>query len=158
MNVYTGLEASLGQFLKFGGVVVLATQASCALALMVASFSANALLTLALRKWQSARTRLGWRRLSISTTAHNSTNSQLRTVPAFITPMVLFSGFLYDTAALPPYLAWLPKVSIVNYGFSAMVREWGLGSGVWMWHQSRHHTLVSPNPNPQIHKHKHKNR
>jgi hypothetical protein len=35
--------------------------------------------------------------------------------------MVLFSGFLYDTATLPGYLSWLPKVSIVNYGFAALV-------------------------------------
>lgn len=36
--------------------------------------------------------------------------------------MVLFSGFLYDTATLPPYLAWLPRVSIVSYAFSSLVR------------------------------------
>jgi hypothetical protein len=42
-------------------------------------------------------------------------------LPAFITPMVLFSGFLYDTATLPSYLAWLPKISIVNYGFAALM-------------------------------------
>lgn len=47
----TGLEPGWDEFLKFGGVVVLATQAACALALMVASFSANALLTLALRAY-----------------------------------------------------------------------------------------------------------
>jgi hypothetical protein len=55
-------------------------------------------------------------------------------VPAFITPMVLFSGFLYDTATLPPYLAWLPKASIVNYGFSALVRaRLGLGFSAVSW-------------------------
>ena len=86
----TGLEPSLLAFLQFAGVVVLATQASCAMALMVASLSANPMLTLGI-------------------------------LPAFITPMVLFSGFLYDTATLPFYLAWLPKVSIINYGFAALV-------------------------------------
>jgi len=86
----TGLIASVWAFVSFAGVVVLATQASCAMALMVGSLSANPMLTLGI-------------------------------LPAFITPMVLFSGFLYDTATLPGYLAWLPRVSIVNYGFAALV-------------------------------------
>jgi len=86
----TGLIASLESFVAFAGVVALVTQASCAMALMVGSLSANPMLTLGI-------------------------------LPAFITPMVLFSGFLYDTATLPGYLAWLPKVSIVNYGFAALV-------------------------------------
>ena len=86
----TGLIASVGSFVAFAGVVALVTQASCAMALMVGSLSANPMLTLGI-------------------------------LPAFITPMVLFSGFLYDTATLPGYLSWLPKVSIVNYGFAALV-------------------------------------
>lgn len=105
------------------------------MALMVASFSANALLTLALRECLGLPC-LGLAGLALPvypwvlcldsyfdphpTTSH--THAHAPAVPAFITPMVLFSGFLYDTATLPPYLAWLPKVSIVNYGFSAMVR------------------------------------
>jgi len=86
----TGLTPSLAAFLQFAGVVALTTQASCAMALMVGSLSANPMLTLGI-------------------------------LPAFITPMVLFSGFLYDTATLPSYLAWLPKISIVNYGFAALI-------------------------------------
>lgn len=86
----TGLKPTVGDFVQFAGVVVLTTQASCALALMVSCLSASPVVSLAL-------------------------------LPAFITPMVLFSGFLYDTAHLPSYLAWLPKVSIVNYGFASLV-------------------------------------
>lgn len=87
-RTHTGLEASLGQFLKFSGVVVLATQASCALALMVASFSANALLTLALRKsrrgflTESAQRNhfhrdLTRRILHITITTHNTTSPRV---------------------------------------------------------------------------------
>lgn len=60
--------------------------------------------------------------------------------------MVLFSGFLYDTAALPQYLAWLPKVSIVNYGFSAMVSPCVVVVWRWWYHGVIHHTLIPPHP------------
>ena len=85
-----GFEGTFLTFIKFTGIVILTCQASCAMALMVSSAFANAILGMAV-------------------------------LPALITPMVLFSGLLYDTASLPSYLAWAPKVSIVNYGFSSMV-------------------------------------
>ena len=35
--------------------------------------------------------------------------------------MIMFSGILYQTSLVPPYLEWLEKFSIVNYGFSALM-------------------------------------
>lgn len=43
------------------------------------------------------------------------------TVPAMSTPMILFSGLLYQRGTVPSWLAWIESVSIVNYGFSAML-------------------------------------
>lgn len=37
------------------------------------------------------------------------------------TPMILFSGLLYQRGTVPSWLAWIESVSIVNYGFSAML-------------------------------------
>jgi hypothetical protein len=42
-------------------------------------------------------------------------------VPAFTMPMIMFSGLLYKRDSVPPYLAWLENVSIVNYSFSALL-------------------------------------
>lgn len=35
--------------------------------------------------------------------------------------MILFSGLLYQRGTAPAYLAWIEKISIVNYTFSAML-------------------------------------
>lgn len=35
--------------------------------------------------------------------------------------MILFSGLLYDRNLVPMWLRWLEKVSIVNYGFAALI-------------------------------------
>jgi ABC-type multidrug transport system permease subunit len=48
-------------------------------------------------------------------------------VPAFTMPMIMFSGLLYKRDSAPPYLAWMEKISIVNYTFSALlVQQVGL--------------------------------
>jgi hypothetical protein len=38
-------------------------------------------------------------------------------------PMIMFSGLLYKRESVPPYLAWMEKISIVNYSFSALLVE-----------------------------------
>lgn len=35
--------------------------------------------------------------------------------------MILFSGLLYDRQLVPLWLKWLEYVSIVNYGFAALI-------------------------------------
>lgn len=35
--------------------------------------------------------------------------------------MVMFSGMLYQRSSLPPLLSWCESLSIVNYGFSALL-------------------------------------
>jgi len=35
--------------------------------------------------------------------------------------MILFSGLLYQRDSVPPYLSWIQYVSLVNYGFSALL-------------------------------------
>jgi ABC-type multidrug transport system permease subunit len=42
-------------------------------------------------------------------------------VPMFITPMILFSGMLYERNSVPNGLAWLQDLSIVNYGFATLI-------------------------------------
>lgn len=37
------------------------------------------------------------------------------------TPMVVFSGVLYQRSAVPSYLTWLHSLSITNYGFQALI-------------------------------------
>jgi hypothetical protein len=37
------------------------------------------------------------------------------------TPMVVFSGALYQRSAVPSYLTWLHDISITNYGFQALI-------------------------------------
>jgi hypothetical protein len=44
-------------------------------------------------------------------------------VPAVTMPMIMFSGLLYQRDSVPSYLAWLEKISIVNYTFSALLVE-----------------------------------
>lgn len=45
----------------------------------------------------------------------------LSLLPGVITPMILFSGLLYQRDTVPSWLSWIQSVSIVNYGFSAIV-------------------------------------
>jgi hypothetical protein len=37
------------------------------------------------------------------------------------TPMIMFSGLLYQRNTIAPWLEWLEQLSLVNYGFSALV-------------------------------------
>jgi hypothetical protein len=61
-------------------------------------------------------------------------------VPVVLTPMIMFSGILYERGSLPMYLSWLENLSIVNYGFSALlsmqVRD--------LVRLARVHSVVSP--------------
>jgi ABC-type multidrug transport system permease subunit len=42
-------------------------------------------------------------------------------VPVVMTPMIMFSGILYERGSLPWYFSWLENLSVVNYGFSALM-------------------------------------
>lgn len=42
-------------------------------------------------------------------------------MPGITAPMILFSGLLYDRQLVPLWLKWLEYVSIVNYGFAALI-------------------------------------
>jgi hypothetical protein len=37
--------------------------------------------------------------------------------------MVMFSGLLYDRAATPAWLAWIEKISLVNYANNALLSQ-----------------------------------
>jgi hypothetical protein len=42
-------------------------------------------------------------------------------LPGIVTPMILFSGLLYERNTVPVWLAWIQNFSIVNYGLSAFM-------------------------------------
>lgn len=42
-------------------------------------------------------------------------------VPVLVTPMVLFSGLLYDRTTVSPWLRWIQDTSLVNYTYTALV-------------------------------------
>ncbi len=44
-------------------------------------------------------------------------------LPAFVAPMIMFSGVLYQKSTVPVWLAWLHHISLVNYSFSALMAE-----------------------------------
>jgi ATP-binding cassette, subfamily G (WHITE), eye pigment precursor transporter len=41
--------------------------------------------------------------------------------PIVDTPMILFSGMLYERSRVPLFLQWMQYVSVVNYGFAALI-------------------------------------
>ena len=44
-------------------------------------------------------------------------------LPAFVAPMIMFSGVLYQKSTVPAWLGWMQHVSLVNYSFSALMAE-----------------------------------
>ncbi len=42
-------------------------------------------------------------------------------MPLLITPMILFSGMLYERSSVPRGLRWIQSLSVMNYGFAALV-------------------------------------
>ena len=44
-------------------------------------------------------------------------------LPAFVAPMIMFSGVLYQKSTVPAWLGWMHHVSLVNYSFSALMAE-----------------------------------
>lgn len=42
-------------------------------------------------------------------------------VPVLITPMILFSGMLYERQSVRPYLRWMQDLSLVNYSYATYV-------------------------------------
>ena len=44
-------------------------------------------------------------------------------LPLIITPMILFSGLLYERRAVPPGLQWVEDISVINYGYALLVRS-----------------------------------
>jgi hypothetical protein len=45
----------------------------------------------------------------------------LAITPIIDTPMILFSGMLYERARVPIFLQWMQYVSVVNFGFAALI-------------------------------------
>lgn len=45
----------------------------------------------------------------------------LAITPVLATPMILFSGMLYERNRVPMFLSWLQYTSVVNFGFGALV-------------------------------------
>lgn len=45
----------------------------------------------------------------------------LSILPLIITPMILFSGMLYERHSVPPSLEWIQDISIMNYGFALLI-------------------------------------
>lgn len=45
----------------------------------------------------------------------------LSILPLLITPMILFSGMLYERSSVPRGLRWIQDISIMNYGFNALI-------------------------------------
>jgi ABC-type multidrug transport system permease subunit len=45
----------------------------------------------------------------------------LSILPLLTTPMILFSGMLYERNSVPHSLKWIQDLSIVNYGFALLV-------------------------------------
>ncbi len=37
--------------------------------------------------------------------------------------MVMFSGLLYERSSVPPWLAWIEKVSLVNYANNSLLSQ-----------------------------------
>lgn len=44
-------------------------------------------------------------------------------LPAFVAPMIMFSGVLYQKSTVPVWLSWMHHVSLINYSFSALMAE-----------------------------------
>jgi hypothetical protein len=44
-------------------------------------------------------------------------------VPAFTTPMLMFSGLLYERSSIPTWLKWIEDISLVNYAFDALLAQ-----------------------------------
>lgn len=45
----------------------------------------------------------------------------LSILPLFITPMILFSGMLYERYSVPAGLQWIQDISVINYSFGLLV-------------------------------------
>ncbi|GAB5032116.1 abc subfamily abcg [Nannochloropsis oceanica] len=45
----------------------------------------------------------------------------LSILPLFITPMILFSGMLYERHSVPAGLQWIQEISVINYSFGLLV-------------------------------------
>ena len=44
-------------------------------------------------------------------------------LPSTHSPMIMFSGLLIQRDSVPVYLAWMEKISIVNYAFDALMSQ-----------------------------------
>jgi ABC-type multidrug transport system permease subunit len=44
-------------------------------------------------------------------------------VPGFVAPMIMFSGILYERQSVPVWLAWLERISLVNYAFGSLLAQ-----------------------------------
>lgn len=59
----------------------------------------------------------------------------LAITPVLATPMILFSGMLYERASVPLFLQWIQHISVINYGFAALVINEcnSIGDGPMRW-------------------------
>ncbi len=59
----------------------------------------------------------------------------LAITPVLATPMILFSGMLYERASVPMFLQWIQHISVINYGFAALVINEcnSIGDGPMRW-------------------------
>jgi len=48
-------------------------------------------------------------------------SSSYHTAPLMLTPMILFSGFLYERTTVNTGLSWLQDLSLANYSFSLLI-------------------------------------
>jgi len=47
----------------------------------------------------------------------------LAVIPVFIMPLMIFSGFMVNTASLPVWLQWVPYISPIKYAFTGLVKN-----------------------------------
>ena len=44
-------------------------------------------------------------------------------LPSILRPMIMFSGLLIQRDSVPVWLAWIEKISIVNYAFDTLMSQ-----------------------------------
>lgn len=142
----TGLAAE--GFGKFLLIFLLMNHSAQSMGYLASSFSANPIVGMSIRTCPLVLLASVWvrgwmlkasRPPTLTTPPPpppNTTNTlKNNTVPLLITPMILFSGMLYERNSVPAGLEWLQGISLVNYGYALMVINqaqyvaWHVGGG-----------------------------
>ena len=120
-----GMDPSFSKFLVFALTFISGNWASTSLGQFVSSFSANPFIGLTLCKlmcrWLALAAPLSFHISSCFAHTRNVHLLYTHTVPAFVAPMIMFSGILYERSSVPWWLGWIQSLSIVNYSFSALM-------------------------------------